>query len=202
MKKIIVMAGVIGMIMSCGSEEKTENHDGENVEVAEVVEDKVETIQYTSFGILKEYNADKTAFFDKIKGNEVVISDVIFRYSNVYENSDKNMVVTGEAPGYMFNSGGDDLFSGYSVPTDGVKIDINGKTMPEFKDVPRTLILNQIVLINGVTEIKQAEKDGEEEATTYYHTKGTITISGDNITEKIDENLELSGGELSNITNF
>lgn len=203
MRKVVIMAGLIGMVMSCGAEKtsENENHDSENPEVVEVIEDKVETLQYSSFGILKEFNKDKSAFFNKIKGNEVVISDVLFFYSNVYENVDKNTVVSGECPGYMFNSRRDDLYSGYSVPTDGAIINVNGKVMPEYKDVPRRLILNQIVLEDGITEIKQAEKDGEDETATYYHTMGTITINGDLITEK-SSNLELKGGLLTGVSNF
>jgi len=49
--------------------------------------------------------------------------------------------------------------------------------MPEYKDVPRSLIFNQIVLEEGITEIKQAEKDSEDETETYCHTMGTITIN-------------------------
>jgi len=192
------MVGLIGMVMSCETGEKTES---ENTEVAEVAEDKVETVLYSSFGMLKAYNKDKTAFFEEIKGNKVVISDVIFKYSNVYESSDQNLAVSGEAPGYMFNSGGEDLFSGYSVPDDGVAINVNGKVMLEYKDVPRALTLNQIVLADGITEIKQAEKDGEDEAVSYYHSMGTITINGDQITEK-GESLSLEGGEFSKLSNF
>jgi len=202
-RKVVIMAGLIGMVMSCGAEKtsENENHDSENPEVVEVIEDKVETLQYSSFGILKEFNIDKSAFFNKIIGNEVVISDVLFFYLNVYENVDKNTVVSCEGPGYMFNSGGDDLYSGYSVPSEGVINNVNGKVMAEYKDVPRSLILNQIILTDGITEIKQAEKDGEDETATYYHTKGTISINGGLITEK-GENLKLNAGELSDITKF
>ena len=204
MKKVVLMAGIFGLMWSCGSHEESESHDGETAEVIaeEVVEDKVETLQFTSYGLVKEYNEDKAAFLDKVKGNEVVISDVIFKYANVYEDVDKNMVVSGEAPGYMFNSGGDDLFSGYSVPTDGVVLDVNGKIMPEFKDVPRKLDLSQVVLEDAAAEIKQAEKDGADENTMYYHTKGTITVNGDFLTEGSDGTLKLKGGVLSDVINF
>ncbi len=189
-------------MVACNSNSTKESADINVTEQGDEQEAEETSVKYTSYSLLKEYKDNPEALIASLKGKDVTITDVIFRFANVYEVEGNN-VVSGEGPGYM-ESHSDQIenhFLGYSSPSTGAGVIVDGDEMPEQKDVPYGLEFLAVVLSNSITITEAERVRAGDDSKTIFHTQAVIEIEGDQI-EGDNNSLHLKGGTITSVKHF